>query len=128
MTKMDYIRLILLVPFGVCLLMSSNVNSQPTFQHPKILDDDIVEPGKAVSSIIDKEYIIVLSNTTTDVNSTMDNLMSMSVQDGGQIRFVFKNVFKGFSVSGMSNARMTQILDNAVVHSASRVSHTFYQN
>jgi hypothetical protein len=127
MTKLDYFRLNLLASLGVCLLISSNVCSLPTFQHPKILDDDIIDPSKAASSLIDMAYIIVLSNTTTDVNSTMENLMNMSIKDGGQIRFVFEDAFKGFSVSGMSNARMTQILDNAVVHSATRVSHIVYQ-
>jgi hypothetical protein len=83
---------------------------------------------------IPKAYIVRLKPASTTVNKTitttsgtvivssiMEYLMKTTIQDGGKIRHVFKNVFNGFSVTGMSNERMIQILDDDVVEFATRV-------
>jgi hypothetical protein len=47
-----------------------------------------VAPGSDISNMgmtNNKAYIIPLGNTTANVTSTVSNLMSTSIQDGGQI-------------------------------------------
>jgi hypothetical protein len=120
-------------------------------KHPKLIEDDFKNDdhyNDTTSSntsttatrmpknnrFIPNAYIVRLKPASTTVNKTitttggtvmvssiMDYLMKTTIQDGGKIKHVFKNVFNGFSVTGMSNERMKQILDDDVVEFATRV-------
>jgi hypothetical protein len=108
---------ILLAP----LIVSSQPSLEMLLQHPKLVSSDQNQGSKMTTP---KAYIIRLDDTIPNVTSIITNLMNTSVQDGGRIRFKYKHVFKGFSVTGISNGRMLEILDEPVVVSASRVRLT----
>jgi hypothetical protein len=119
-----YYIVILLVSTTLCTGIQQ-VSSE-ILQHPKLSigkpQDGVSDNGaSATYNYIDKAYIIRLSDSAADVNDTMAYLMNSTIQDGGNIGWVYTNVFNGISVTGMSNKRMTQILDNTVVTLATRV-------
>jgi hypothetical protein len=116
-----------------CIILSAPVlvtsqSSIGLLQHPKLVQN--IAPGSDIASNLgttnSKAYIIRLDNTAASVASTVSNLMNTSVQDGGQIRFIYEHVFHGFSVSGVSNERMIEILDDSAVVVASRVRKNYY--
>jgi hypothetical protein len=123
MTKMQLGSLTFLALKFSALFMSLTMLSQPAsclLHHPK-LDDGVPDRGDSASNLVANAYIICLSDTNNNVNITMTQLMNTAVQDGGQIEYVYKNAFNGFSVTGMSDSRITEILDSSLVDSASRV-------
>jgi hypothetical protein len=75
--------------------------------------------GSAVRSFLSGEFIIEISENTTDVRSTVENMM---VGSGGKINFVYSKLFKGAAISNMSDFSILKILDHISVIRASRVS------
>jgi hypothetical protein len=104
----------------VRVLVVSSQTYSGTFHHPKLIENSSPLHDSA-NGIVHHAYIIRLSDTVRDVKSIMTQLLGASINDGGNYTHVFQHVFKGFSVGGMSNPRMSQLLDSKIVHSAERV-------
>jgi hypothetical protein len=108
-------RLIVLLITLFMLAVASSQTYSGTFRHPKLIENHVSPLHDSANSIVHNAYIIRLSDTARDVKSIMMKLLGASVNDEGNYTHVFQYVFKGFSVGGMSNPRMTQILDRKIV-------------
>jgi hypothetical protein len=87
--------------------------SSDIFQHRKLVNNN--DEGLSIAG----EYIVVLNDNIVNVTSTIQQLVKTQ---GGKVKFVYNNVFKGAAISGMSTNRMGSFLDESVIKFAAPVS------
>jgi hypothetical protein len=120
------------------LISCKFVDGYSILRHKKLDTDELVfarqqqqkikylRPASAVSSTsslyLNGEFIIELAINTTNVRSTIENLI---VGSGGTINFVYETLFKGASISNMSDTSILKVLDHISVIRGSRVSFVF---
>ena len=94
-------------------------------KHNKLLDDDVKNMPNArqravvLNKILSFEYIIQLQPNITNVRRAVQRLL---YNTSGQIQYLYTNVFKGAAISNMTNASMTNLLNQNIVVRATRVS------
>jgi hypothetical protein len=71
-----------------------------------------------VEEVVNDEFIFVLDDDVEDVTETVRILVTLA---RGEIKYIYKNVFKGAAVTGIPMERLRSVLDDKAIKYATPV-------
>lgn len=111
---MDLVRTSILVLLALPSVQGRFVGMS---NHPKLLDRHTIE-----TDAIQSEYVVVLNDSTENIEGALEDLINSTA---AEIRYVYKNIFKGASIRGIRNFELASFLDHSFVKYVSPVSTYF---